>query len=515
MIIKHSIAAMNANRQLNETINSISMSSEKLSSGYKINIAADDAAGLAISEKMRKQIRGLTQSSLNAEDGISLMQVADGAMAEIQDMLDRGVELSIKAANGTLSDSDRANIQDEINQISTEIDSIKDRTKFNEIYVLKGQTMYISKQTGTELRNEGSLASWIKTGASITNGELIEEYKTTETYTEKIPDPNDSTKTINATSTTTVTHSAASIDFSGLTASNIYDLVGTGFNTTCCTCNIYYSIQFTDDTKNEQPAKNSSGKNMASKAYIYKIGIGGIDFTSTNPSPIEQLMDRIISGTENGNPNSHYTKLAVDSKNPYKLWIYDLRSNKDEATTKPNSGANFVSWNEKKMAYGITPSKSLNRGLFGDGYMKEYPVYETVLGCGAQDLSIQAGADTSSVNKIFCKLPCVSSEVLGINGISVTTMAGADDAVDIFSAAKDMVSAFRSTVGAYQNRLEYTIKNLDNIIENTTASESEIRDTDMASEMVKFSNQSIVAQAGQAMLANANQTQQEVLTLLD
>lgn len=139
MMIQHNIEAMNANRQLNITRGSLTRSARNLSSGYKINIAADDAAGLSISEKMRRQIRGLTKATENSEDGISMVQVADGALAEVHDMLDRCIELSVQAANGTNSDADRAKIQDEIDQIVREIDAIKERTKFNEIYVLKGK----------------------------------------------------------------------------------------------------------------------------------------------------------------------------------------------------------------------------------------------------------------------------------------------------------------------------------------------------------------------------------------
>ena len=138
MVIQHNIAGMNANRQLNIITGLQAKSSEKLSSGYRINRAADDAAGLAISEKMRRQIRGLTQASANAQDGISLVQVADGGMAEVHDMLQRGNELAVKAANGTLTDDDRSYIQQEIDQIKAEIDAINGKTTFNEIYVLRG-----------------------------------------------------------------------------------------------------------------------------------------------------------------------------------------------------------------------------------------------------------------------------------------------------------------------------------------------------------------------------------------
>ena len=139
MVVQHNLTAMNANRMLGITQGTLSKSTEKLSSGYKINRAADDAAGLSISEKMRKQIRGLTQASLNAEDGISAVQTAEGALNEVQDMLQRMNELAVKASNGTNSEDDRNYIQDEIDQLVTEIDRVAETTKFNESYLLKGK----------------------------------------------------------------------------------------------------------------------------------------------------------------------------------------------------------------------------------------------------------------------------------------------------------------------------------------------------------------------------------------
>ena len=244
MIIQHNIEAMNANRQFNIVGGTLAKSARNLSSGYKINIAADDAAGLSISEKMRKQVRGLSQSSLNAEDGISLVQIADGAMAEIQDMLDRGVELSVKAANGTLSNSDKTAIQQEIDQLVTEIDAIKERTKFNEVYVLKGDAKYATVNVPATPIASGGLPSWVRNGGSFDAGKL------SETYTDS-----------------SGKHSAASLDFSAFTTDSAKsELIGQGFNSTCCTCNEYYSIQFTDKTLNETITGN--------KSFIFKFGIG-------------------------------------------------------------------------------------------------------------------------------------------------------------------------------------------------------------------------------------------------
>ena len=165
MVIQHNLSAMNTNRMLNLNNKKKATLTEKLSSGYRINRAADDAAGLAISEKMRRQIRGLTQASANAQDGISMVQIADGAMAEVQDMLHRGTELSIKAANGTLTDEDRSYIQKEIAQIKEEINGIGNRTTFNEIQVLKGKDI-LPIDTTSNVVIKGSMPAWAAMGSN-------------------------------------------------------------------------------------------------------------------------------------------------------------------------------------------------------------------------------------------------------------------------------------------------------------------------------------------------------------
>ena len=179
MIIMHNLEAMNGKRMLGINDNKRASVSEKLASGYRINRAADDAAGLAISEKMRRQIRGLTQASANAQDGISLIQLADGAMDEIHEMLQRGNELCVKAANGTLTEIDRKYIQEEIEHLEREIDSLSDRTEFNEIKVLKGgQTVPATVSPGNAII-KGGFPDWIS-GAD--NGYMEGTYTTTEKY---------------------------------------------------------------------------------------------------------------------------------------------------------------------------------------------------------------------------------------------------------------------------------------------------------------------------------------------
>lgn len=528
MIIQHNLQAINANRQLNITGGKLAKSSRNLSSGYKINIAADDAAGLSISEKMRKQVRGLTQASVNSEDGISMVQIADGALTEVHDMLDRCIELSVKAANGTLSYSDRTDIQNEIDQIVKEIDAIKERTKFNEIYVLKGDVGYTQKEVETVKAQEGSLPIWVKSPStsSISAGDksiLSETYTSIYSYTQTTTST--ITGTIVTTATIAVDHAAASLDFSDFDtnpAQKRKDLIGMGFNTTCCTCDNFYSIEFTEGTGVEQEIDWMVG------TYVYKIGIDNINSAA-------DLVQKVVDVTK-GNPGGHYTNIEVDATNSGKLWVYDHRG-KDSKPPALNVGT--VTWNNwpgiGSNNWGCRPNTYSDSGLFGTGVIRSKKVYKDDERIeNPHQLALQVGSETA--NFMHLRLATISSQALGIDkidvrgvtyekkterdayGVEYTVLVqrttGAEQAIRAFSAAKDLVSADRSRLGAYQNRLEHTIGNLDNVVENTTSAESLIRDTNMAEEMVKYSNNNILLQAGQSMLTQANQSRQGILSLL-
>ena len=304
MVVQHNVTAMNSNRQLGITTDIQAKSSEKLSSGYRINRAADDAAGLAISEKMRRQVRGLTQASANAQDGISCVQTAEGAMIEVHDMLQRMNELAVKAANDTLQSTDRSYIQAEMHQLSEEISRTAEATEFNNQYLLDG------------------------------------------TFTNK-------------------------------------------------------RLQVGSET-----------------AEMSQITIG---------------IDRLSA---------------------------------------------------------------------------------TLLGVHAKEKNFNETGEPENMNTTFSDSTKDKPAKTGEDQISVMTHSLAKNAIMAIKTALKKVSEQRSNLGAIQNRLEHTIKNLDNVVENTTAAESQIRDTDMAEEMVRYSNNNILAQAGQSMLAQANQTNQGVLSLL-
>ena len=350
MVVQHNLTAMNSNRMLGLTMTTQAKSTEKLSSGYKINRAADDAAGLSISEKMRRQIRGLTQASANAEDGISCVQTAEGALNEVHDMLQRINELAVKGENGTLTSVDRSYIQSEVKQLMSEIDRVQSTTTFNEQNLLDGSFTNKGLMVGAEA------------GQHI--GVTIGNMNTNQLIAQAIKD-------------------------------------GTKFDV--------------NHLETETTGANAGKVTAHDQEY------------SGNATTLSK------------------EDVVLDAKMLDKFYAFD----KDK----------------------IVESDKIKKA--------------DVTGTGSTTLDPEAptAADFAALNA-FAK------------------------------SALKTVSQQRSDLCAVQNRLEHTIKNLDNVVENTTSAESAIRDTDMASEMVKYSNNNILTQAGQAMLAQANQSNQGVLSLL-
>ena len=432
MVVQHNITAMNANRMLGVTSGLQAKSTEKLSSGYKINRAADDAAGLSISEKMRKQIRGLSQASDNAEDGISCVQTAEGALTEVHSMLQRMNELAVKAGNGTMSEDDRQNVQDEIDQLVDEIDRVSETTKFNETYLLKGDD----------------------TGAKTYSA----SYKT--------PVTNDIGYAANKTATDLAWYAEG-----GTTKLTLDELksdyleVGTDGK-----------VALKEGKKLYTEAADTTGQYGAQKKD--KIAaVADIQAVLTAKSTALTLQD----GTDVKEADlANY----FDADGTYKGGLYKAATDGTATEVGAEQIANYVK---------VTASNASDLLL-----------------------SFQVGADTTSENKITVAMQSMSAKSIGVDQLKVTgsDSTNADKAVDTISDAIKKVSKQRSALGAVQNRLEHTISNLDNVVENTTSAESRIRDTDMAEEMVSYSKNNILMQAGQSMLAQANQQNQGVLSLL-
>jgi flagellin len=452
------------------TQGTLSKSTEKLSSGYKINRAADDAAGLSISEKMRKQIRGLSQASANAEDGISTVQTAEGALAEVQDMLQRMNELAVKSANGTNSDSDRSYIQDEIDQLTTEIDRVAQTTKFNETYLLKGDS---TLNKGYSI-NYKAAASAVVGSATFNSGSTGSKIAVTFSSGADNATANaliSSMKNQGVTVTTTAGKSQAILELNGDAATN-YNVVATN------SVGTVYQIQ------------DLTGK-LVADVTVTTASIDGAETllaSSVNAQQTTSELQQFYDADGNAisaNALDNYFAVGTDGS------VY-LKA--DAATLYDAVGTAFSIGDAT--TYGKNDLSAVKDQT------------------AALNIKFQVGADTSTNNKISINIGAMSAKGLGINGLKVSTTATADAAVNTISEAIQKVSKQRSALGAVQNRLEHTINNLDNVVENTTSAESAIRDTDMATEMVTYSNANILSQAGQAMLAQSNQSNQGVLSLL-
>lgn len=483
MVIKHNLSALNANRMFGQTMRAKGKNMEKLSSGYKINRAADDAAGLSISEKMRRQVRGLSQASANSQEGISLVQIADGAMEEVHSMLHRGSELCIKAATGTLTEDDRNDIQMEIKQLLREINSIGNRTTYNEIQILQGNGPQFV-EGDPSIMVVGGLPKWVPVGSE---NNLNEVYTTQETY--KYTDINGNP----ATQSFSITHEAATIDFRQFNGSQsqISELIGNGFYSTCCTCTRHYSIRFTEG--------DSSSMEISGDHFIYNIGIDGTKNAS-------ELIERIIKGTDNGNPRSHFTKMVEDNG---KLVVYDDRCNAQMPILPVGNGMSVGQWDGwRNHQFWITAKDEYGR--FGPGVAHSIDEMQDFV--RKRQVILQVGAEAGQHLEIV--LPFISAPVMGISFVDARTQDGASEGITAFKKAIEYVSEERNRMGAYQNRLEHIIKNLDNMVENTQASESRIRDADVAKLMIEYVTNQLLSQTGQSMLVQSNQNREGVLSLL-
>ena len=479
MVVQHNLTAMNSNRMLGLTQSAQAKSTEKLSSGYKINRAADDAAGLSISEKMRKQIRGLTQASANAEDGISTVQTAEGALNEVQDMLQRMNELAVKASNGTNSENDRTYIQNEIDQLTTEIDRVAETTKFNETYLLKG--------------DKDAAKGYSYSYGKATTGEAA-------------------FGTAKSTSTTTSTGSNTGSKITVAAAAPADDKVAAAQN------ELLKTLQ--KSGARVTIAAGSTGGNVA-------ISVDGYDVDKDGKVSKDGVDTGITLTASTGNDNSKGTvaisdTLALDAKAVSKAATGTHAAYYDKDGNKISENALSNYFTSTTAADGTITTTQLKDKTLYDEFGNVATVNPTDNIQTARDqvgslkLSLHVGADATSNNKIELNLDAMSAKGLGVNGLRVdgATSTNADNAIETIKEAIQKVSTQRSALGAVQNRLEHTISNLDNVVENTTSAESAIRDTDMATEMVKYSNNNILSQAGQAMLAQANQSNQGVLSLL-
>ncbi len=405
MRIQHNISALNSHRQLGNNNTAIGKNLEKLSSGYRVNRAGDDAAGLAISEKMRAQIKGLETAQKNAQDGISLVQTAEGALTEVHSMLNRMVELATQSANGTYDDKvDRNNLQKEVESLIGEIDRISQATNFNGINLLDGN---LEKLSGK---------------ASV------------------------------ATSTADGTAIAAD------------------------------AVQF--DVESE--------KDGVVVKFTTAVGTTASGATAT--------------AAWGSNDKTLTITLANKASNATTLTQADI----DKAIAE----ASGTKAEEAGKSFKVTLKKDIE---FGSTATADAANLATATTTGAKDdsLKLQVGDTFDEFQKVSVGIGNMGAESLGIDKVSVATQEGAGEAINAIKNAINTVSSTRGDLGAIQNRLEHTINNLGVTTENMTAAESRIRDVDMAKEMMEFTKNNILSQAATSMLAQANQTPQGVLQLLN
>ena len=576
MVVQHNLTAMNSNRMLGITTGTQAKSTEKLSSGYKINRAADDAAGLSISEKMRKQIRGLSQASLNAEDGISAVQTAEGALNEVQDMLQRMNELAVKAANGTMSENDRSYIQYEIKQLETEIDRVAETTKFNETYLLKGDK---DAAKVTDYKYLASAATLNDTnGTAIADGTFYKEGEATALSASDAKKALAAGETLYNNAKVTTPAAATATEYTYQADDTKGKFVTGAIGGTTADKPVVATVTYidTDGTEKSKDVSFTSVDSAAGNAAALKTAItgdatftgkftasgdaDGLTFEAVNGGTDQLVIKNITLKTDGGSgvtiAAGTYTAAkdeGVTIAEGKKIYGEDGKElTADEAFALAEAGdtdkifkesiiqeaavegedyvfeevalydkdGNKISANGLQFYY--DEDGNYEGGLYtdknGENAVADITAYvdNTATKTGALTLKLHVGADATDNNQISVDLDAMSAAGIGVKDLKVD---GADDtnarnAIETIKAAIQQVSQQRSALGAVQNRLEHTIANLDNVVENTTAAESQIRDTDMATEMVKYSNNNILAQAGQAMLAQANQANQGVLSLL-
>ena len=496
MVVRSNIMALNANRQLGMNNSQVSKSLEKLSSGYKINRAGDDASGLAISEKMKAQIKGLETASTNSQDGISLVQTAEGALTEVHDMLNRMVELAGKAANGTIdSETDRAALQDEMNSLLDEIDRIAESTDFNGIKLLNGDLATNTVKLGN-----------IKLGAGTAS--------TTEAATAAT-----TTQTIGAGTAAAAKLTVEYTDANGKLQSVTVDYTGAAGANDNAT-----AIRDALKANSELSALFDIGGSAADITFTAKTaGEGGVKVTGMTTSDaaagtaIGKLTFKDGTDAYEKVTNGAQQDLAAGDKVTVNGTVYEFVANAGDKVTTEGAVAVLVGADNNASA------ANLNKALESEGVTVEKATNDLLFKpmSNGKGLTLQIGATGDAYNKVTINVGNMSSKGLGIDNlrnIGIMSQDAASAALDQIKNGADSaintVSSVRAELGAMQNRLEHTINNLDVASENMQSANSQIRDTDMAKEMMEYTKKNVLTQAAQAMLAQANQQPQSILQLL-
>lgn len=539
--VQHNMMAINALKNVNINLSGLQQATARLSSGFQINCAADNAAGLAISEKMRSQIRGLDQAIKNTNDAISLLQTAEGGLNESHSILQRMRELSVQAANGTYTEEDRAAIQLEVDALKEEIDRISCATEFNTMKLLDGSL------SGSGSSNDyGALYGQVETvaeigGGKITTASTIAGMKIKFT-TDASGNGGENALWSNDGKTVTVNLAKGK----AYTDDEINNLIknatvpkDTGMSNPCG------SITFKSEHGVITAAEASTTATAAGVRQVMGATAGN---TAGN---LKELVGDQKSGAIGSSDNIVFTANTYGSKADYDKVVdkinivtdvgagkeraeYKKTDDGGEVTLHMSTGVKYSEKDIEKLLRkaGVDYSVSLTDGAAPDGANDGYVYFnakgtaniaESVAGKGAgnesktgtgEGITFQIGANGSEDQQVTLYIDNMGADALGIADIDVSTQEGANSAIDIVDNAIKMVSMQRAAIGALQNRLEYTVSSLTTAKENLTDAESRIRDTDMAKEMMNYTKFNILFQAAQAMLAQAMQQPQSLLQLL-
>ena len=511
MRIQHNIMAMNAYRNYTNNTSALSKNLEKLSSGYKINRAGDDAAGLAISEKMRAQITGLETAQKNAKDGISLVQTAEGALTEVHDMLNRMVELADQSANGTYDNEvDRANLQKEMEQLKSEINRIADSSNFNGIKLLNGNlsgtgaTSAVSSIT-TDLATtaiDATKASYegTNTGSISSDGKKLSytiSLDNGKSYTVELTYDKTNKKLVSADGKEYAAGStSASVnEVADALSKELTNKLGSDFKVTVAAAKITF----------EAKQAGTSAPKVTGWSQTTDGGTNtGIGITTTAADDAKTAIASSAFDEYDGTDNTVYTingkKFAFGTAGTD---FSKLGKDVNVILADPTADQDGIA-TELSQALGMTVTHNGNNYEFSAGTSTS----------GTGGLTLQIGDTSDSYNQLTVQVQDMHTKSLGIDGIDIGTQQGAQTAVQMIKDAINTVSSVRGDLGATQNRLDHTINNLSVMTENIQDAESTIRDTDVADEMMAYTKNNILVQSAQAMLAQANQVPQGVLQLL-
>lgn len=529
MVVQHNLNAINANNKMNINVSGTKKATEKLSSGYQINRAGDNAAGLAISEKMRSQIRGLSQATKNANDGISLIQTAEGGLNETHSILQRMRELAVQSANGTYQDNtDREAIQLEVDALKSEIDRIASSTEYNGMKLLDGSlggskavTEFGAKYGVVNAKSTdlaGSILTSNVAGAKVTialgatkggeaatwaadGKELVLNLVKNETYSQ-----DDIDKLI---------ANADSRKADGIVADLSLKLKNGVMSAT--------TAESTGETVAGVRASAAANDIPADLLTSPISGFGDQIAITSNSYGADTRKISIVTDAQAGKENVTTTKAdtagAKDGEFVIHLSTGKEYTERDIQDLLKAEGLDYsIAITDKNAPDGDV---SVKFDVKTDDATKYQFTMANGAGIGKEEvattgkgLTFQIGANGVEDQRVTLNVNDMSSTAIGVANADVSTQDAANKAIDMVDAAVKTVSMQRAGLGALQNRLEYTVNNLTTTNENLTAAESQIRDTDMATEMINYTKNNILQQASQAMLAQANQQPQAILQLL-